>query len=292
MLLLYKNILYKIRITKKAKEVIYNTMIVATTMQRYDKNQILIIDDTEIRLIDHLKECRTSKKITKKKISNLIKHNDYWYSQIERDGKKGDDNRQRTIYRNDLVNVISIVKYDATSSQDLDALRSTSEVYLDKIIKALPLKESARKLELYQIFQPRTNEQQYKLLDSLLSTHEQLLRNTFESLCSSRDRDNFLDALKNTNLALKIDPLFIVFLMGIPYSDFLYEAKQEKLFDLLHDIINVVDNFALDSNNIKTSKNYFQTIHDKIVQYTGNTLFDKQMEKYVLTPSEEYPYDE
>lgn len=267
-------------------------MIVATTIPRYDKNQILIINDTEIRLIDHLKECRTNKKITKKKISNLIKHNDYWYSQVERDGKNGDDNRQRTIYRNDLVDVISIVKYDATSFQDLEELRSKSEVYLDKIIKALPLKESARKLELYQILQPRTNEQQYKLLNSLLSTHEQLLRNTFESLSSNHDRDNFLDALRNTNLALKIDPLFIVFLMGIPYADFLYEAKQEKLFDLFRDIINIVDNLASDNSNPKTSQNYFQNVHNKIVQYTGKTLFEEKMGKYILTPPEQNCHDQ
>ena len=93
-------------------------MNVATTIPRYDKNQILVIDNKEIKLIDHLKEIRSQKKITKKFISNLIKHNDYWYSQIERDGKNGDDNRQRTIYRTDLVNVISIIQYDATSQKN------------------------------------------------------------------------------------------------------------------------------------------------------------------------------
>lgn len=263
-------------------------MTIATTIPRYDKNQIIIINDTEIRLIDHLKECRTNKKITKKKISNLIKHNDYWYSQVERDGKNGDDNRQRTIYRNDLVDVISIVQYDASSSQDLEALRSKSEVYLDKIIKALPLKESVKKLELYQIFQPRTNEQQYKLLDSLLSTHEQLLRNTFESLCDNRDKDNFLDALKNTNLALKIDPLFIVFLMGLPYSDFLYEAKQEKLFSLFRDIISIMDNFNTDDdNNLKLSTDYLQVIQNKIIEYTGKTFMEGKKKNYIPIPPEQ-----
>ena len=81
---------------------------------------------------------RQKNKITKKKISNLVKKNDYWYSQVERNGKKGDDNRQRTIYKPDLINIISIVKYNAQSSAELDAFREKSEIYLTKIIKATP----------------------------------------------------------------------------------------------------------------------------------------------------------
>ena len=64
-------------------------MATLASLLRYNKNQIIIIIDTqEIRLIDHLKELRIARKITKKKISNLVQQNDYWYSQIERDGKK------------------------------------------------------------------------------------------------------------------------------------------------------------------------------------------------------------
>ena len=73
-------------------------MAVARTIPRYDKTQLLLIEGREIRLIDHLKELRLKNNITKKKISNMIKKNDYWYSQVERSGKNGDDNRQRTIY--------------------------------------------------------------------------------------------------------------------------------------------------------------------------------------------------
>ena len=34
-------------------------MNVATTIPRYNKNQILVIDNKEIKLIDHLKEIRS-----------------------------------------------------------------------------------------------------------------------------------------------------------------------------------------------------------------------------------------
>ena len=77
---------------------------------RYNKMQKLFIDGKEITLIEHLQELRTKNKITKKKISNIVKQNDTWYSQIERNGKNGDDNRQKTIYKPDLINIISIVK--------------------------------------------------------------------------------------------------------------------------------------------------------------------------------------
>ena len=45
-------------------------MAVATTIPRYNKNQIIIVENHEIRLIDHLKELRISKKITKKKVKD------------------------------------------------------------------------------------------------------------------------------------------------------------------------------------------------------------------------------
>lgn len=290
MLKLYKMLLYLKIITETYFKEKYNTMNVATTIPRYDKNQILVIDNKEIKLIDHLKEIRSQKKITKKFISNLIKHNDYWYSQIERDGKKGDDNRQRTIYRTDLVNVISIIKYNAISSKDLEILKSKSEVYLDKIIKAIPLKESIKSLDLYQLDHIRTSEEQNRLLDSLLNTQEKILRRTFESLNDNKSKDLFLDALKNTNLALKIDPLFIIYLMGLPYADFLYEAKQEEIYSLFRDIISTIDNITQDTlnNDIKTASEYLGKIRKKIVEYTGKEFMDGEKKNYIINPSDKW----
>lgn len=265
-------------------------MNVATTIPRYDKNQILVIDNREIKLIDYLKEIRSHKKITKKFISNLIKHNDYWYSQIERDGKNGDDNRQRTIYKTDLVNIISIIQYDATSSKELELFKSKSEVYLDKIIKALPLKESIKSLDLYQLDHIRTSEEQNRLLDSLLNTQEKILRKTFESLRDNKSKDLILDALKNTNLALKIDPLFIIYLMGLPYADFLYESKQEEIYSLFRDIISTIDNITQNNstNDIKTAPEYLRKIQKKIIEYTGKTFMDGEKKNYIANPPDEW----
>lgn len=54
---------------------------------RYEKEGLIFTNEKEITLIAFLKEKRIEKKITKKYISNIIKNNDYWYSQIEM-GKK------------------------------------------------------------------------------------------------------------------------------------------------------------------------------------------------------------
>ena len=145
-------------------------MAIATRIPRYNKSQKLYIDETETTLIEHLKKLRTENKITKKRISNIIKQNDTWYSQIERSGKNGDDNRQKTIYRPDLINIISIVKYGASSISDLGKHHSQSEIYIDKIIKATPLNESLRTLEWYEINNRRTPDEQERLFESVLSS--------------------------------------------------------------------------------------------------------------------------
>ena len=254
---------------------IYNTIVggflmidIATPIPRYNKNQLLLIDGREIKLIDHLKELRLSQNLTKKKVSNLVKQNDYWYSQVERDGKNGDDARQKTIYRPDLVNVISIVKYGAKTSLEMETFKEKSEVYLDKIIGAVPLTESVRKLQWYDIHNNRTPEEQERLLNSLLESLDKQIRKTFDSLSDPTDKDNFLNALKNCNASTRIDTLFMVTLAGLPYMSFLYESKQEELFQLLRDVMKDIDSLeqSLDTEDTNAISR-FRTIEDTIEKY-------------------------
>lgn len=251
-------------------------MAVATPIPRYDKTQLLLIDGKEIKLIDHLKELREQKNITKKKISNMVKKNDYWYSQVERSGKKGDDNRQRTIYEPDLLNIISIVKYDAQTSSDLKALYAKSEIYLLKVMKATPVKASTKKLNMYDIHNNRSPKEQEQLISSLLSTHEKLLKQAFNHLETAADKDAFLNCLKNINTSLRIDPMFIVFLSGLPYADFLYETKQEDLFAFLRNIMKILDSFTNneDISEHPTAEYYFNQLQLEITKYTDKTYRD------------------
>ena len=225
-----------------------DTMKVATTMPRYDKFQRLLINDQEITLIDHLKQLREANKITKKKISNLIKNNDSWYSQVERNGKNGDDHRQRTIYRNDLIDIISIVKYGAQSTADLQTFLSKSEAYLDKIIKAIPITGSEKKLELYQLYPLRTDEEQQRFFASLLSSINKQIKIAFNS-GTRKDRDILLNCMKNINASVKIDPVFLLMLCGQPFANFLYESTQKEIQDLLSSISKKLEEIDIRNEN-------------------------------------------
>lgn len=247
-----------------------------TEIWRYDKNQLLFVDGHEISLIQYLKQLREKKNITKKKISNLIKHNDYWYSQVERNGKKGDDNRQRTIYRADLINLISILLYDADTASALESNYNSSVTYIDKVLKAVPLKSSARQLDWLTLHQMRTDDEQEKLLNSLLAIHEKLLRQTFNNFNNSADKDNFLNALRNMNTSLRIDPLFVMFLVGLPFADFLYEAEETTVNDLLRELMDKIDKITIDNNSGK-SRNLDECItlmRETIVDYTKQSFID------------------
>ena len=248
----------------------------STEIWRYDKNQLLFVDGHEISLIQYLKQLREKKNITKKKISNLIKHNDYWYSQVERNGKKGDDNRQRTIYRADLINLISILLYDADTSSALESNYNSSVTYIDKVLKAVPLKSSARQLDWLTLHQMRTDDEQEKLLNSLLATHEKLLRQTFNNFNNSADKDNFLNALRNMNTSLRIDPLFVMFLVGLPFADFLYEAEETTVNDLRRELMDKIDKITIDNNSGK-SRNLDECMtlmRETIVDYTKQSFID------------------
>ena len=220
-------------------------MKVAKTMPRYDKFQRLLIDDQETTLIEHLQQLREVNKITKKKISNLIKNNDSWYSQVERSGKNGDDHRQRTIYRNDLIDIISIVKYGAQSTDNLRTLSPKSEIYIDKIIKAIPISGSEKKLELYQFNPHRTDEEQKRLFESLLSSITKQITLTFND-ADRYGRDKLLDCMKNIKATLRIDPVFLIALSGQSFASFLYEVSQKEAQDLLSSVSK-----KLDAINIK-----------------------------------------
>lgn len=245
-------------------------MAVATRIQRYNKSQKLFIDEKEITLIEHLKNLRLEKKITKKKISNIIKQNDTWYSQIERNGKNGDDNRQKTIYKPDLINIISIVKYGANSISELGEYHAQSEVYIDKIIKAIPLEESLNTLEWYQINNSRTPTEQERLFESLTDSIIKSIKQSYINL-SHNEKDYFLNCLKEINASLKIDACFLISLAGLPFSEFLYEADQNRIDQLIKDVISTMEKIetnAISNKQVITDNAYYyHLIREKINNY-------------------------
>lgn len=265
-------------------------MAVATRIPRYSKFQKILVNDKELTLIEHLQNLRTECKITKKKISNIIKQNDTWYSQIEQNNKSGNKNRQTTIYRPDLVKIISIVKYGANTISDLPNYQDKSEVYLDKIIKAIPLDESLKKIEWYEIYKNRTPVEQNNLFSSLLESITKLLQQAYDSL-SIGDRNIFLDHLKNMNASLKIDSVFIVYLAGLPFSEFLYESNQEKIYLLLQNIMKTLDKLTIESNkdDHKQNDDYIRILRQQLLDYIGKSSYTLK-QNFIPLPDDEVKF--
>lgn len=263
-------------------------MGIAKRIPRYNKLQKLFIDDKEITLIEHLKQLRTENKITKKKISNIIKQNDTWYSQIERNGKNGDDNRQKTIYRPDLVNIISIIKYGANSISALGEYRNQSEVYIDKVIKAIPLDESTKTLEWYEINNRRTPENQEQLFESLMTSINKSIRQAF-TISPIYTRDIYLNKLKEINASLKIDTPFLLSLAGLPFSEFLYEADQNRIDTLINDVMKILDDIELNkenANNHQDNSSYYNAIREKLEKYIAISNETRRNNFEFLDPDE------
>lgn len=261
-----------------------------TTIPRYNKNQLIFVNDKEITLIDYLKELRIKNKITKKRISNLIKDNNTWYSQVERDGKNGDDNRQKTIYRDDLIDVISIVKFGANSYKDLHKYKSQSKDYLDDILRPIAVDNSLRVLKGYELMARslRTIKEQDKLFEKLLNSIKDLLIKAFKNEYIALDyisKCQFLNNLTNLNITLKTNPAFLIYLITLPYAEFLYSENNDEIFEMLRDIVKILDH--TDKNiDIKDGYELIEYIRAKYLN--GNLVTRNKNEKTTTVTYNEY----
>lgn len=243
---------------------------------RYNKNQLLFIDNQEIRLIDYIAKLRKEKKITKKKISNLVKHNDYWYSQVEQNNTSTNaQQRQKTIYRNDLINIISIIQFDATTAAELKDTFIKSSKHIDNVLKAVPCTPSINGIGLPKINLGRTDPERERLLSSLLDVQMNLIKQTYASLYDE-DKDRFLNCLQNMNKCLRIDPTFIISLIGLPYMDFLYESEQQHILELLSELTKQIRTYNQDISNgtVYTTSYYYKNLEKLIEKYIGSDSYD------------------
>lgn len=157
---------------------------------------------------------------------------------------------------------------------------------------AVPVNGSAKKLELYQLTERRTPEEQLRLLDSLLNTQLQFFRKAFDQLKGKDDKDMFLDCLKNLNSSLKIDPIFVTYLVGMPLSEFLYESNQEELTSFLRDLLKQIDLYKIELNSgqVRSIDEYMTGLHSIITDYTGKTFLDLKEKKYIPLPPDEWTF--
>ncbi len=239
-----------------------NTQI--TKPLRYEKNSIIYINGKEHTLIDYLKEKRIEKKITKKSISNIIKNNDYWYSQIEM-GKK-DDSRRKFINRLDLINIISVIVYEAKTALDLERFYANSENYIDNIIKVSSYDEYPRIMPLYEIINRNSElfnpEYTNNRIDECLNDLNSVIKD-FYGKCNPIEQDSIINFLNTLILNLSVEPILTLHYYGLPFCSF-FSAQPKD-----HDSKTVIDENALndlDSMLIKYSQLLCKTDMELIIK--------------------------
>lgn len=198
---------------------------------KYDKNSSLYINGDCISLIAYLSNKRKEKNLTKKWISNIIKNNDYWYSQIEM-GQK-DDCRRKFINRSDLINIVSVIIFDAKNEFDLERLSSTSENYIDNIIKVVPVDKTPREIPVYevikevnQLYSPEyTNER----IEGLLANLNLVIRN-FYNQCNILEQTAIINFLNTFILNISTEPILSLHYYGLPFCSF-FSAQPSDTHD-------------------------------------------------------------
>lgn len=206
---------------------------------KYEKESKIIINGKETTLIDHLKLLRTEKNLSKAQISRIIKNNDYWYSQIEMSDtsrNKGDDNRRKYIKRLELLNIISVICFNAKNSDDLIMTKKSSENYIDNVIgiRASIYSPYTENLSFYK----RTSKTQEKVIENLIESIKLQLSSQYKSFLSVNATNDMIDEyillLNNFNESLKADRLFAISLAGLPLAKYLHEStrnEKEEFYD-------------------------------------------------------------
>ena len=107
------------------------------------------------------------------------------------------------------------------------------------------------------------------------------MRQTFENLNGNENKDYFLDALRNMNTSLRIDPLFIMFLVGLPFADFLYESEQAEINALLRTLMEKIDTITNDNNNgnVRTINECMALLRETVTDYTKQTFTESILNK-------------
>ena len=213
---------------------------------RYEKRVPIVVNNTEYQLIDYLSLKRQEKGITKKDISLIIKNNNYWYSQIEMG--ENDNNRRRFINRNDLVDIISVIFFDAKTVLDLEYSTSFSERYIDETLKITSYDKSPRPMPVYEMiaqFNKSTAPEVTNLrLDNCLSD----LNNTINKLFHNADPIQQIAIINLLNAFiynLSTNPIIMLHFCSIPFSIICKaKAKNEEAEKI------IAEDFYMDMENI------------------------------------------
>ena len=213
---------------------------------KYDKWAEITVDGKTTTLIDHLKQIRVQEHITKKKISQIIKGNTYWYSQLERNGKKGDDNRRKYIEENELINIISVIEYGAKNMEDLSKCQPLSIQYIGNLHLS-PIDSRYRYPSQMSKYLDKAS--QYNLILSLLNSIQKAI-SEYVNNAERSERDRIIELLKNFSRTLNHNPKFALELAGLEIAPIFDKDSAIISYTFLNEIQSLLDKHELENNYI------------------------------------------
>lgn len=231
-----------------------------TKPARYDKNSLVYINGKEYTLIDFLSEKRKEKNLTKKFISLTLKNNDYWYSQIEMG--KIDNNRRRFINRNDLIEIISVIIFDARTPFDLERTSADSVNYIDSIMNATPYDLHPRYIPTYEI--------------------EKNLNFLYDAECANERVNEYLNAFNNSvrDFYLQCDNMgksAIVNLLGVMIANMRYNPIMTLHYCGLP-FSAIFNSHGKDSDSQKKLEKEFMSDVNEIMKKYSELLYESDIE--------------
>ena len=207
------------------------------TRIKYDKNAEVDYHGEKFKLIELLKKLRSEKKISMEKISEIIKGNKYWYSQIEY------KERRTYIAKSELIQIISVIKFGAKNLEDL----AKCEMFSEDFIKDIHLEPVDTP---YRYPRPTKDsedvEEQSKKIDLLLNSICQSIRECIESVEVS-ERDDLIRCLKNFNRTIKHNSIFALWLIGLEFAPIFDQSTAILYYNFLNEIQNVLDKRELEN---------------------------------------------
>lgn len=186
---------------------------------RYEKYSAIKVNGIPYTLIEYLSYKRKEKKLSKKYISQIIRGNDYWYSQIEMG--KNDDHRRKFINRTDLTDIISVIIFDAKNNYELKLLKIDSENYIDTILKPISYDSEPRAKQLYEVINTLDKIMAPDYMNKRLDDTLFQLNETLRTIFSSSDpmlKDSIITLINLMILNLSIDPIISLHYYGLPFS--------------------------------------------------------------------------
>lgn len=242
---------------------------------RYEKFSKITVNNVNYTLIDYLGILRKNSGVKKTDISRILKDNNTWYSQIEM-GEK-DDLRTKYIGRDDLINVLSIIKFGAKNTTELQIYHSMSADYLDNDLKAIPLDVIPRHIPVYEMLNqiekmtsPDFNE---KLINYCVNGLIEVIQLLYDTMDNPYKKQGFSLIINQVKQNLLSHPSSALFFYGLPFSDFfqhpnITNAEQDVITaELTNDLTNLftkysnllpADNMTVIVKALKDSINRFQ----------------------------------